>query len=185
MLKKRLKKKSCSRCKKEKVLSEFCKGRSKFGRASWCKNCVAEKKREDRRDPSKKEETKAQYQRDRTRASWREWRRKDVLSGRSAERAQKSSKAYYERNREKILERQRKSRSSPQRKHRRKCNQLISLMVYFEMLTRAPCQICGETEDIQAAHRSYDDPLDIFWACAMHHRQYDHGWIDEYGEALK
>ena len=35
-----------------------------------------------------------------------------------------------------------------------------------------PCEICGETRNIQAHHEDYSNPLDVIWLCAKHH-----GWI--------
>lgn len=178
-------KKFCSKCRKKKPLDDFCKGKSTHGRTAWCKECVAEKKRADRRDPSKREKLRAQSKRERNSESRKRWHREDILSGRSAERSRKTAKAYYERNREKILKRHRERSKEPKRRHQAKCNLLISLMVYFGMLEREPCQVCGREDKVQAAHRGYDDPLDIFWACPMHHRHYDKGWIDEHGNVLR
>lgn len=180
-VKKRIRK-SCARCKKVKDLDAFCKGKAQHGRTSWCKECVAEKKRQDRRDPAKRERLIEQGRKERTRESYKSWRREDVLSGRSAERSRKHARRYYEENREKILARQKIARANPERRHKQKCNLLIGLMVYFGMLEKESCW-CGN-EDVEAAHRSYDDPLDIFWACSMHHRQYDHGLIREDGSLV-
>lgn len=177
--------KYCNRCKDEKSLDSFSKGKSKFGKHSWCRACVAEKKRLDRRDPKTRERVLAGDRRWNNSESVKKWRLQDTLSGRSAERAQRGAKAHYNRNREKILARQKKQRKNPIRKHKVKCNQLVTLMVYFGMIEKGPCVICGEATKVEAAHRGYEDPLDIFWACPRHHRHYDKGIIDEHGKVLR
>jgi len=175
--------KKCSKCGEKKLFAMFCKGKARFGLTSWCKPCVAEKKRADRLDPAKRDMVQAQYRRNRESPARKKWHREDVMSGRAAERSKRSSKKYYAGNREKILRRQRDRRKDPAAQHRFKCNQLVGLMVYFGLLEKGPCVVCG-SETSEAAHRSYDDPLDIFWACPRHHRQYDHGLIDEAGNEI-
>ena len=38
------------------------------------------------------------------------------------------------------------------------------------VLVPQPCSICGSMEKIQAHHEDYDNPLDVTWYCAPHHR---------------
>lgn len=176
--------KLCPRCEEVKSFSAFCKGKTRYGLASWCKMCVAAKKKDDRKDPAKKAMNQARDRRWNNSPTRRAWSKQDILSGRHALRHRKAGKRYYEKNREKILARRKVARQDPKRKHQQKCHLLISLMVYFGMIEREPCKVCGTAEKVEAAHRSYDDPLNFFWACPLHHRHYDHGYIDEDGNVL-
>lgn len=38
------------------------------------------------------------------------------------------------------------------------------------VLVVEPCSVCGSTDRIQAHHEDYDNPLDVTWYCAKHHR---------------
>ena len=38
-------------------------------------------------------------------------------------------------------------------------------------LRRQPCDVCGETDLVDAHHEDYDKPLDVRWLCHGHHAQ--------------
>jgi hypothetical protein len=38
-------------------------------------------------------------------------------------------------------------------------------------LTRGPCEVCGETDQVFAHHEDYSKPLEVNWLCRKHHRE--------------
>jgi hypothetical protein len=38
-------------------------------------------------------------------------------------------------------------------------------------LTRLPCEVCGETDGVEAHHEDYSRPLVVRWLCFAHHRE--------------
>lgn len=38
-------------------------------------------------------------------------------------------------------------------------------------LEKQPCEECGSTENVEAHHPDYSNPLDVVWLCREHHRQ--------------
>lgn len=63
------------------------------------------------------------------------------------------------------------------RKHR--AHGLVSRALRDGVLTRQPCEICGDTDTI-AHHDNYAAPLAVRWLCRAHHAD----WHAANGEAL-
>ena len=53
----------------------------------------------------------------------------------------------------------------------RLAHQTAALAIKSGELHRQPCEVCGETDLIEAHHDNYDKPLDVRWLCSRHHRQ--------------
>jgi endogenous inhibitor of DNA gyrase (YacG/DUF329 family) len=61
-----------------------------------------------------------------------------------------------------------------------KCRALTNYAVKTGRLLRQPCEICG-TEDVEAHHVDYFDPLNVRWLCFVHHRNLMHDTSIEEG----
>ena len=123
--------KKCSKCKKEKELTEFYKDKSKKdGLKSWCKECHLE---DSRKRESRYNETRKKY---------REEHR---------EESREKKKKYYKKNKEHILESNRKWRqtfkgrllSYKRSAEQRKINWLLT-EDEFESFWKKPCSYCGD-----------------------------------------
>lgn len=78
---------------------------------------------------------------------------------------------YYERNRERLLERR---RTDPNLKLKHSVRTFTNSAIKAGILTRQPCEICGAIEKIEAHHDDYTKPLDVRWLCKLHHDEH-HG----------
>ena len=45
----------------------------------------------------------------------------------------------------------------------------VYIAIKLGKIKREPCEICGETERVQAHHEDYSQPLDVIWLCRKHH----------------
>lgn len=48
------------------------------------------------------------------------------------------------------------------------CRKLLAEAIKSGVLTRQPCQVCGEP-DAQGHHEDYSKPLSVWWLCSEHH----------------
>jgi hypothetical protein len=71
----------------------------------------------------------------------------------------------------------RAERTALQRK-KRAAHEAVRVALREGLLQRAPCEVCGTTEDMCAHHDDYDKPLDVRWFCREHHSEL-HGWTAE------
>ncbi len=51
------------------------------------------------------------------------------------------------------------------------CQKYVRVALYHKIITRQPCEVCGTTENIHAHHTDYTKPLEIKWLCEKHHLQ--------------
>jgi hypothetical protein len=49
------------------------------------------------------------------------------------------------------------------------CRNLVNRGVKSGKISKQPCRICNTTNDLQAHHFDYDNPLDVIWLCQNHH----------------
>jgi len=85
------------------------------------------------------------------------------------------AKAFYSKNKETILEKNRKTyRNSikPQAKAK------VRLAIEKGLLNRQPCEVC-EAAEAEGHHDDYAKPLEVRWLCRMHHKL----WHAKHGEA--
>lgn len=74
------------------------------------------------------------------------------------------SRKYYEENKERFARRD--AKLTEKRKARNKIKNLIARGV----VTRKPCEVCGESET-HAHHDDYSKPLDVRFLCPRHHAE--------------
>lgn len=79
----------------------------------------------------------------------------------------KKNKKYYDKNREKILQKRRKWYESNQQKV--EAHWKVTNAIKKGTLQRKPCENCGKTEKIDAHHEDYSKPLDVAWLCHRCH----------------
>lgn len=172
----------CSRCKRTKRADEFSVRRSRpSGRSSWCKACTSAIRKARRQDPALRPRILEKDREHNNSPKTRAWRLARILDGTNAK---KSREAYHRRKAHRQPGKiQARARTSTKRRHQKKCNYLVHLLLYFKFLRKEPCKICGK-KSTQAAHINYDHPLNIVWLCTRHHRQFDCGIIDLEGNVL-
>jgi len=153
--------KTCSKCKADKIDGEFqIRKASADGLTSRCKQCLSEYDKERANNPH------------RIRA------RKIYEKTQKGIDARKKARAKYEKaNKKKILISHRKYRENNPKKH--KAHNSVAYAIKTKKLSKKPCEVCG-AKKADAHHDNYDQPLDVRWLCAKHHRQ----WHVENGEAL-
>lgn len=86
-----------------------------------------------------------------------------VREARKSESAKRTARAWYAKNKERIL---------AARKARRvlvRARTKINNAVRDGRAARLPCQICNQVRS-EAHHCDYSQPLDVMWLCAVHHR---------------
>lgn len=42
------------------------------------------------------------------------------------------------------------------------------------MITKGPCEVCGETRGVEGHHDDYSKPLEVRWRCKQHHEDTHH-----------
>ena len=143
--------KTCFKCGQEKPIEEFYKhpGMSD-GHLNKCKDCTKKDVKENRKERIVYYKT---YERKRSnlphRVEAREKYSKTEAFKESHRRAIKRSKKLFK---EKTLARA-----------------MLRYEVMAGRITKKPCEICGETKNIQAHHEDYSKPLDVIWLCPKHH----------------
>jgi hypothetical protein len=148
--------KTCFKCNVEKPVTDFyVHPQMGDGRLNKCKECT-------KRDVAENYRKNAEY--------YKEYERKrNVLPHRvSARREYESTEAGREamrRSRERYLERYPDKRAA---------HILTGNAIRNGRLLRQPCEVCGETESVQAHHDDYSKPLDVRWLCFKHHMEH-HG----------
>jgi hypothetical protein len=55
---------------------------------------------------------------------------------------------------------------------KKRAREIVSNAIQNKKIKKYPCEICGQTEKIQAHHEDYTKPLEIIWLCAKHHNEY-------------
>ncbi len=80
---------------------------------------------------------------------------------------------YYQRNREKLLE---KKKTDPVLKLKRSVRSITNNAIVSGILVRQPCEVCGTIDRIEAHHDDYTKPLEVRWLCKRHHDEH-HGNI--------
>jgi hypothetical protein len=148
-------KKQCSKCKKEKIHSEFHKDkRTKSGLYSACKSCHYECLKEWRKkNPERAKEL--------NRISNKNWREKNQ------EKEGRRQKGRYQKRREYFLEYQKNySLENPEKV-------LAATMVRDAIkkgfIERKPCETCGNVKS-HGHHDDYRKPFEVRWLCSKHHR---------------
>lgn len=106
--------------------------------------------------------------------AWRARRKADgcpVRSGRMPREYQRSYEAEYRNRdgvRERLADRARIRSKSPQERHKHEARWKVNRAIAAGRLTREPCSVCG-SERSQAHHPDYSKPLEVVWLCAKHH----------------
>jgi len=154
----------CTVCKVEKPYEEFYKSKKgKNGYAEQCKACRLIKDRE--------------YYKKRTEiclAKHERWAK------RNPEKVRENQRAYYHRNKEKILEKLKESRKingysttkAYKKRNREKieCHNYVALAVKFGQLIRTEsCEKCKIQCKPHAHHHDYTKPLEVEWLCRKCH----------------
>ena len=135
-----MEKKKCTRCKKEKFLSEFNKrASSKDGYDFRCRECAKKFKRI---YYDKHSEVIKAYQK---------WYKK-VYPKKVKTTAKKSNSKYAKQNGYKL-----------------RAGWLLRSAVRRDIIKRSPCVICGTNKDIHGHHDDYKKPLEVTWLCRSCH----------------
>ena len=111
---------------------------------------------------------------------------KDGLRSVCKECRKPKSRAYYLKNRKKIIkrvneysntEKAKKARSRRQKVAYKKDKSKIAARnklndaVRRGKIKKQPCKVCGEIKNLEAHHIDYDKPLLVEWYCSYHHRK--------------
>lgn len=147
--------KQCDTCGVFKPLGDFALVGSWLfptARHDWCKQCWRE-----------------------VRAGWRKTEREKVRAQEKAEREHLRAQRRAEREaaelRRPALERRRAElRADPENYRKMLAKGRVCSAVRDGRLTRAPCERCGGTEDIEGHHPDYSKPLEVEWLCRACHR---------------
>lgn len=160
--------KKCIGCGEIKNLDCFYKHKQmKDGRLNKCKSCV-------KVDVKKNREVNIDYYKeyDRKRANDPkrvEMRRKYGQTEAGLKSKSKSKKKYIEKNKDKVLEKQRIYRKLNQKKV--KAQEAVLYNIKIGNLKRGFCEICGK-EKTEGHHDDYNKPLSVRWLCSKHHREW-------------
>jgi hypothetical protein len=154
--------KRCLRCDAELPLERF--GLTRTGNhRSWCKSCHAAYKAAWK----KTKRGKASEHRERQKnGPTRRLRFKERYPARFAEISRKAQRNYYERDKDAIVEKNRRLRR--ERPETIRARELVRAMVFFGLMTRRPCEACG-TSPAHAHHPDHWKPLSVVWLCASCH----------------
>lgn len=184
---------TCAKCGRELPEEKFVADkRNKSGYTSWCKECWRERSKkhyelhkakykilasnyyelykEEFRVRSKeyRESHKKELR------EYEEFRREEIREYKLAnkEYIRERDRKYYADNRDREIAKSRKYKKDNPEKvvSGRKARIAIDKGLLF----RLPCEVCGETENIEAHHHEgYCKPLEVIWLCHRHH-QYIH-----------
>ena len=143
--------KTCFKCGKAKPIEDFYKHSAmKEGHLNKCKDCTKNDIKENRH---KKIIYYKIYENKRSNSSKRVNARKQYATTEAYKESHKKSlKKYRERFKYKTIARA-----------------ILRREVLAGRITKKPCEICGETKNIQAHHEDYSKPLDVIWLCPKHH----------------
>lgn len=114
----------------------------------------------------------------------------DGLTVWCAECNRTTNRSYYDRNRDKMIERSRRYYQEHREVHRARCarysrrvgyatgvkprtHKMVRAAIKRGDLMRQPCEICG-SQPTEAHHDDYSKPLDVRWLCHQHHMEH-HG----------
>jgi hypothetical protein len=61
-------------------------------------------------------------------------------------------------------------RLSAEQRRRHNCRSYLHVYVKRGHVQKLPCELCGDTTDIEAHHADYSKPLDVAWFCKRCHR---------------
>lgn len=65
------------------------------------------------------------------------------------------------------------NKSSADEALKRKANATVNREIKAGRLIKQPCEVCGETDYVEAHHADYSKPLEINWLCIKHHNERD------------
>lgn len=170
--------KICSKCKKEKALSDFCKDKNrKSGLSPTCRECMSLARKEARRGwtEEEKERERAYNRRPERKAAQailaRKWalRNKDkVRAGvdryRLSEKGLKKRKEYKQSDAHKDSEKRYVARNRIKLRAQKQARRAVEK----GLLTKTGCEVCG-TDKVQGHHPDYKEPLVVMWLCQTHH----------------
>tara|TARA_Y100001938_G_scaffold130564_1_gene186665 strand:+ start:674 stop:1096 length:423 start_codon:yes stop_codon:yes gene_type:complete len=54
----------------------------------------------------------------------------------------------------------------------RKCRQVFWNRYRAGVIKKKPCEVCGTEERVEAHHPNYNEPLNVMWLCASHHKEW-------------
>lgn len=142
--------KLCRKCKLFKNIDEFRKTRrKKDGLQDWCKDCC--------KKYDKLYYTKNKDKRNRQARNWAiNNPEKRFIIEKKYRESEKGKKALYE-NCKKY------SKKYPNRRN--------SYNKVRRNLKKQPCEMCGNTDKVEAHHEDYEKPLDVIWLCSKHHKE--------------
>ena len=146
---------TCTKCGETKEIEEFPRDRrARDGRASRCKPCRYAAYKVWKRTPGGKA-IRVKHQRDRVE--------------RKREQIRAHSQEYYQRTKDRYMERLAASAQTPERKARRAVANQIH---YHGAKKPTACPRCGEPTPphrMHAHHHDYSKPLDVEWMCSVCH----------------
>ena len=143
--------KTCFKCSRSLPATEFYRHpQMDNGRLGKCKECT-------KRDARGNREKRIDYYRayDRARGSRQ-----------SSERARELYRANPEPRREA------KRRWAAKNPLQRRATTAVGNALRDGKLHRAPCEVCGTSDNVQGHHDDYSRPLDVRWLCVTHHAEH-------------
>lgn len=141
--------KKCKTCGIEKALDHFYFHKGyKNDRNPHCIPCLTEKRRN---DPRVKNIDRNRKRTDEQLLKIREY-----------------SKEYRRKNKDLILEKQKKQRQ--ENKENARALRLVSLAIRYGKMVKDPCMVCGGLK-VEAHHPDYSNPLGVVWLCVKHHKE--------------
>lgn len=156
---------TCIRCGDTKPDDSF-KTTKAGNLRSWCIDCTRAYKAAWKKSERGKESEAKYRSSPQAKARARKWREENRERVREINR--EASKAHYGRNRERLQKKQSDDRKRYPEKH--KARQMVSLAVFFGMITKpGTCENCGTRKRLEAHHRDYWKPLDVVWLCTPCH----------------
>ena len=151
-----MKKKTCTKCGKEKPFGDFYRARRRTeARQGQCKECVKARARESRANNI--EHCRAS---DRARGNLPHRvaaRAEYLLTERGKAASSAAKKRYIERNKEK-----------------REAHVVLGNALRDGRVKKLPCEVCGSINRVQAHHDDYSKPLTVRWLCSKHHASIHH-----------
>jgi len=168
--------KKCTRCGKEKDITEFHKSKGgKYGVHSWCKSCfviytanyrhkhlkqVRERTaRWKLNNPDKIKQYRIEHIKEMD-----QWRKDNN------DRLIQNVEKWKSNNPDKVTEIRNKYRHNNPEKI--KAHSILNNAIRAGLIQRLPCSICGSTKRIHGHHPCYSKPLDVVWLCPLHHAEH-------------